>query len=105
MDLGGFAASIYMRGIKKVTLIPTTLLGMVDATIGGKTAINFSNTKNLLGSIRNPDTVIIYPGYLSTQTEREFFNGMVETIKMAITFDEDFFRMLENVDFKTLRDP
>ncbi len=42
MDLGGFAASIYMRGIKNVTLIPTTLLGMVDATVGGKTAINYS---------------------------------------------------------------
>lgn len=68
MDLGGFAASIYMRGLKNVTLMPTTLLGMVDATIGGKTAINYSNTKNLFGTIRNPNHVIIYPGFLSTQT-------------------------------------
>lgn len=70
MDLGGFAASIYMRGLKNVTLMPTTLLGMVDATVGGKTAVNYSNTKNLLGSIRNPNQIKIYPGFLSTQTKR-----------------------------------
>jgi len=68
MDLAGFSASIFMRGIKYVTLIPTTLLGMVDATVGGKTAVNYSNTKNLLGAIRNPNNIIVYPGYLSTQT-------------------------------------
>jgi 3-dehydroquinate synthase len=68
MDLGGFAASIYMRGLKNVTLIPTTLLGMVDATVGGKTAINYSNIKNLLGTIRNPNHIIIHPAFLSTQT-------------------------------------
>lgn len=68
MDLGGFAASLYMRGLKNVTLIPTTLLGMVDATVGGKTAINYSNTKNLLGSIRNPNQIIIHPNFLYTQT-------------------------------------
>jgi 3-dehydroquinate synthase len=54
MDIANFAASIYMRGINKVTLIPTTLLGMVDATVGGKTAINFKNAKNIVGSTRNP---------------------------------------------------
>jgi 3-dehydroquinate synthase len=68
MDLGGFAASIYMRGLKNVTLIPTTLLGMVDATVGGKTAINYSNAKNLLGTIKNPNHIIIHPDFLSTQT-------------------------------------
>jgi 3-dehydroquinate synthase len=70
MDLGGFAASLYMRGIKHVTLIPTTFLGMVDATVGGKTAVNYSNTKNLLGTIRNSNNIIIFPSFLSTQTER-----------------------------------
>lgn len=91
MDLGGFSASLYMRGIKNVTLIPTTFLGMVDATVGGKTAVNYSNTKNLLGSIRNPNHIIIHPHFLYTQTEREFFNGIIETIKMAITYDLKFF--------------
>lgn len=70
MDLGGFAASLYMRGIKNITLIPTTFLGMVDATVGGKTAINYSNTKNLLGSIRNPNQIIVSPEFLYTQTKR-----------------------------------
>ena len=70
MDLTGFAASIFMRGIKDVTLIPTTLLGMVDATIGGKTGVNYSDTKNLIGTIRNPNHILIYPGYLNTQTDR-----------------------------------
>ena len=59
MDVGGFAAGIYMRGVNKVTLIPTTLLGMVDATIGGKTAINFYNAKNIVGNFRNPNIVIV----------------------------------------------
>ncbi len=54
MDLVNFAASIYMRGLKKVTLIPTTLLGMVDATVGGKNAINYNNIKNIVGTSRNP---------------------------------------------------
>lgn len=54
MDLVNFAASIYMRGVKNVTLIPTTLLGIVDATVGGKNAINYHNIKNIIGTTRNP---------------------------------------------------
>jgi 3-dehydroquinate synthase len=68
MDLGAFSASIYMRGIKHLTLIPTTLLGMVDATVGGKTATNYANTKNLIGTIRNANHIIVYPQFTYTQT-------------------------------------
>lgn len=59
MDVGGLATGIYMRGINNVTIIPTTMLGIVDATIGGKTAVNFNHAKNLIGSFRNPNTIII----------------------------------------------
>ena len=94
MDVAGFTASIYMRGIKNVTFVPTTLLGMVDAAVGGKTAVNFGGVKNLVGVVRNYGEVVVYAGYLKSQTEREFFNGMVETIKMAVTYDEEFFEFL-----------
>jgi 3-dehydroquinate synthase len=68
MDIGAFSSSIFMRGIKNLSLIPTTLLGMVDATVGGKTGINYSEVKNLIGTIRNANHIFVYPGYLSTQT-------------------------------------
>jgi 3-dehydroquinate synthetase len=88
MDVGGFAAAIYMRGISKVTLIPTTMLGMVDATVGGKMAVNFGRAKNVIGGFRNPNVIIVCTEFLKTQSERQFFNGMVETIKMALTYDK-----------------
>jgi 3-dehydroquinate synthetase len=70
LDLGSFAASIYMRGIKNVYLIPTTLLAMVDATVGGKNGVNYQNTKNLIGTIRNPKHIYLHLPYLRTQTKR-----------------------------------
>lgn len=54
LDLGGFVCAIYMRGVKKVVYIPTTLLALVDATVGGKSGINWSGAKNMLGVIRHP---------------------------------------------------
>lgn len=59
MDVAGFACSIYMRGINNVIYIPTTLLAMVDATVGGKTGINFGSAKNIVGIVKHPKTVII----------------------------------------------
>jgi 3-dehydroquinate synthase len=59
LDLAGFACAIYMRGINNVTYIPTTLLAMVDATVGGKTGINFGSAKNLVGIVRHPQHIII----------------------------------------------
>ena len=82
-DFGGYLASIYMRGIKHI-LIPTTLLAMVDASIGGKTAINHSRGKNLIGSFYHPELILISTEFLKTLEKRQINNGMAEVIKAAI---------------------
>lgn len=79
-DLTGFAASIFMRGVPWVA-VPTTLLAMVDASIGGKTGINLPEGKNLLGSFWPPALVIVDPGTLETLPEREFRSGIAEVLK------------------------
>ncbi len=81
-DLAGFCASTYLRGVKLV-LISTTLLGQVDASIGGKTAINLSSGKNLAGSFYFPHSVIVDPEYLATLPVRELKSGMGEITKYA----------------------
>jgi len=82
-DLGGFAASTYVRGTKLV-LVPTTLLAQVDAAIGGKTAINLSSGKNLAGTFYFPDAVLVDLDFLSTLPERQFKSGLAEIIKYAL---------------------
>lgn len=82
-DLVGFAASIYYRGINFLC-IPTTLLGMVDAAIGGKTAINIKEGKNLLGSFYQPKIVLIDPSCLKTLPKRELLTGLGEIIKYTL---------------------
>ncbi|MDR3347737.1 MAG: 3-dehydroquinate synthase [Helicobacteraceae bacterium] len=96
-DMTGFAASIYERGISFIQ-IPTTLLSMVDASVGGKTGINNRFGKNLLGSFYQPKTVYIDPYWLKTLPKREFAAGVAEIIKMAVTLDREFFIWLENAD-------
>ena len=81
-DLTGFAASIYYRGINFLS-IPTTLLGMVDAGIGGKTAVNIKEGKNLLGTFYQPKIILIDPNCLKTLPHKEFLVGMGEVIKYA----------------------
>ena len=81
-DLTGFAASIYYRGVNFIS-VPTTLLAMVDASVGGKTAINIKEGKNLLGTFYQPKFVLIDPETLKTLPEREFSVGMAEVIKYA----------------------
>lgn len=76
-----------MRGIDQVTYIPTTLLAMVDATVGGKTAINFGSAKNILGTFKHPKDVMIDMSILNSLSDREFNNGLAEVIKMAATYD------------------
>ena len=83
-DLGGFVGSIYMRGVRTLSM-PTSLLAMVDASVGGKTAINAAGLRNLVGTFRQPDEVIIVPPFLRTLPEREFRSGLVESMKMGIT--------------------
>lgn len=82
-DMAGFAASIYKRGIRYAN-IPTTLLSMVDAGIGGKTGVNLDGYKNLLGVIRQPEFTAIFPEVLETLPDREFRSGLAEMLKTFI---------------------
>lgn len=93
-DLGGYLAATYCRGVPLV-MIPTSLLGMVDASIGGKTAVNVPWGKNMLGCIYQPKKVIIDPETLKTLSTRELRNGVVEMLKHAIIADADYFHFLE----------
>jgi len=94
-DMTGFAASIYQRGINFIQ-IPTTLLSQVDASVGGKTGINNKYGKNLVGAFHQPKEVNIDPYFLTTLPKREFSAGVAEIIKMAVCFDADFYKWLEN---------
>ena len=96
-DMTGFAASIYQRGINFIQ-IPTTLLAQVDASVGGKTGINNSYGKNLIGSFWQPRAVYCESAFLKTLPKREFAAGVAEIIKMAVTFDKSFFEWLETHD-------
>ncbi len=96
-DMTGFAASIYQRGIDFVQ-VPTTLLSQVDASVGGKTGINNKFGKNLVGAFHQPIAVHIDPFFLSTLPKREFGAGIAEIVKMAVTFNKDFFEWLEQND-------
>lgn len=94
-DIGGFAASTFKRGIPFIH-IPTTLLGMVDAAIGGKTAINISKVKNQAGTFARPEAVIIYPEFLRSLPEEEVLAGYAEVLKTAIAFDRElYYELLE----------
>ncbi len=96
-DMTGFAASIYQRGIDFMQ-VPTTLLSQVDASVGGKTGINNKYGKNLVGAFHQPIEVNIDPYFLTTLPKREFGAGIAEIVKMAVTFDKEFFTWLESND-------
>ena len=85
-DLGGFAASTYKRGIKFIN-VPTTLLAMVDAAIGGKTGIDFRGAKNQIGTFAEAEEVLIEPVFLSTLPRREILSGMSEMLKYGFIAD------------------
>ncbi|HAS73028.1 MAG TPA: 3-dehydroquinate synthase [Clostridiales bacterium UBA8960] len=94
-DLAGFVAATYMRGIRLIQ-VPTTLLAMVDSSIGGKVAVNLPNGKNLVGTFYQPDVVHINPNFLKTLPKREWSNGIAEVIKYAVGFDASLMDLLEN---------
>ena len=98
-DLSGFAASAYMRGIDFYN-IPTTLLSQIDSSIGGKTAINFGNVKNIVGAFYQPKKVLIDADLLNTLPERQISNGLAEAIKMALTSDSELFDIFETKNIK-----
>ncbi len=87
-DFTGFIASIYMRGIQ-FNFVPTTLLAMVDAAIGGKNAINFAGIKNILGLINDAKNIYISTSFLDTLPHKEMKNGFVEIIKIALLKDKE----------------
>ncbi len=89
-DLSAFIASTYQRGIDLVH-VPTTTTAMIDSSVGGKTGLNFLDQVNLLGSYYNPKAIFMDLNFLSTLSERDFFSGICESIKMAITSDKDMF--------------
>lgn len=93
-DMAGFAAACYQRGIAFVQ-VPTTLLSQVDSSVGGKTAVNHSLGKNMIGAFYQPKSVIIDINCLKTLPPREFSAGMAEVIKYGIIYDADFFSWLE----------
>ena len=93
-DMAGFAAATWLRGIA-VVQVPTTLLAMVDAAIGGKTGVNHPGGKNLIGAFHQPKLVLIDPTVLNTLPEREFRAGMAEVIKYGVIGDPALFGDLE----------
>ena len=94
-DLAGFCAATWMRGISFVQ-VPTTLLAMVDSSVGGKTGVNHPKAKNLLGAFWQPVAVLIDPNCLKTLPKREIAAGLAEIIKYGVIADADFFRWIEN---------
>lgn len=94
-DLAGFAASTYMRGVRFLQ-IPTTLLSMVDSSVGGKTGINLPASKNVIGSFWQPHSVCIDTHLLSTLPDREYNSGLAEIVKYGVILDADFFSYLES---------
>lgn len=93
-DMAGFAAATWLRGIAFVQ-VPTSLLAMVDASIGGKTGVNHPHGKNLIGAFHQPRLVLIDPQLLQTLPAREFRAGMAEVIKYGVIWDADLFGQLE----------
>ena len=94
-DMIGYVAATYMRGVRFVQ-VPTTLLSMVDSSIGGKTAIDVPAGKNLVGAFWQPERIYIDLRFLETLPERQFINGMAEVVKTAAIWDEEEFSALED---------
>jgi 3-dehydroquinate synthase len=93
-DLAGFVAATYMRGLHLVQ-VPTTLTALVDASVGGKTAVNLPEGKNLVGAFQQPDAVVADVGTLATLPERDLRSGLAEVAKYGLTIDPGILEILE----------
>ena len=104
-DVAGFTAATYMRGVNFVQL-PTTILAQVDASSGGKTAIDHPTAKNLIGAFHQPRLVIVDPQTIDTLPERDFRSGLAEVVKHGVVLDAAYFALLEREAAAILaRDP
>jgi len=98
-DMGGMIASLYKRGIRFFH-IPTTLLSQVDASVGGKLAVDLDGHKNQIGLFRNPDLVLIVPEFLKTLPQRHWVSGLAEVYKHALISDAEYWSFLVGMDLK-----
>ncbi|MCD6346553.1 MAG: 3-dehydroquinate synthase [Bacteroidales bacterium] len=96
-DLGGFAASAFKRGMQFIN-VPTTILAMVDASVGGKTGVNFRGLKNEIGSFKDASHVFLYPPFLKTLDDENFRSGIAEMLKAALIKDEALWTDLKAYD-------
>ncbi|MBP6147469.1 MAG: 3-dehydroquinate synthase [Candidatus Planktophila sp.] len=101
-DVAGYAAASWLRGIDWVA-IPTTLAGMVDASVGGKTGINSPYGKNLIGAFHSPISVIIDPSWLRTLSDRDFAAGMAEVAKCGFIDDEEILNLIKDKSLSSIR--
>lgn len=97
-DLAGFVASTFKRGIDFIS-IPTTSLAMIDASVGGKTAINFNGVKNVIGTFYDAKLVIIDSTVLETLPKRHLYNGLVEALKMGLCLDKELYEIFLKSDY------
>ena len=101
-DITGYVASVYMRGIR-CGFVPTTLLAMVDASVGGKNGVNAGHYKNMVGTIRQPEFILHDESFLKTLPESEWKNGFAEIIKHGAIKDAAIFRELEETNLTSIR--
>ncbi|MDP4266884.1 MAG: 3-dehydroquinate synthase [Bacteroidota bacterium] len=99
-DMGGFIASTFKRGMNFIN-IPTTLLSMVDASVGGKTGVDLNNIKNIIGVFNEPRAVFINPSFLNTLSQRQLLSGFAEILKHGLIADKNYWNLItsSNPDF------
>ena len=100
-DLTGFSASLFKRGVK-VEFVPTTLLAMVDASIGGKTGCDFQNYKNMIGTFYPAQKIHMFPYFVNTLSEDQFRSGLAESFKTALLYDKDLYEIFKTENEKIL---
>ena len=104
LDVTGFAAAVYMRGVDYVN-VPTTTLAMVDAALGGKTGVNATGLKNIIGVIRQPSEIIVDLAFIKSLPTSNYLDGFAEVLKYGVTMDKELFNKLSsNVDKVMSRD-
>ncbi len=95
-DMAGYAAATYHRGLNLVQY-PTTIIGQVDSSIGGKVAVNYQDIKNIIGTFYQPHLILMDPSLLGSLDQKEIVNGLGEVIKYGIVFDQKILEILENI--------